>query len=107
VLAQRPWRYYSGTFWDLPQVPIHPRIDYIYHTSRFWVVDARVLQQKISDHYPILAILAPTTALSASPASSNSSQRELSSTKGQALALPVFGSSAPLEPVPCGIDQSD
>jgi hypothetical protein len=63
VLVQRPWRYFSGTFWDLPRVPITPRIDYIYHASRFRVVEARVIQKKISDHYPILAILAPPTAL--------------------------------------------
>jgi hypothetical protein len=70
VLVQRPWRYFSGTFWDLPHVPITPRIDYIYHASRFRVVEARVIQKKISDHYPVLAILAPPTATLASPASS-------------------------------------
>jgi endonuclease/exonuclease/phosphatase (EEP) superfamily protein YafD len=66
VLLQRPWRYFSGTFWDLPQVPVTPRIDYIYHASHFQVVEARVIQKKISDHYPILAILAPPTASLAS-----------------------------------------
>ena len=59
ALRQRPWRYFSGTFWDLPQAPITPRIDYVYHTSRFRVVEARVIQKKLSDHYPVLAILAP------------------------------------------------
>jgi endonuclease/exonuclease/phosphatase (EEP) superfamily protein YafD len=59
ALLQRPWRYFSGTFWDLPQVPITPRIDYVYHASRFQVIEARVIQKKISDHYPVLAILAP------------------------------------------------
>jgi endonuclease/exonuclease/phosphatase (EEP) superfamily protein YafD len=68
VLLQRPWRYFSGTFWDLPQVPITPRIDYVYHASRFRVVEARVIQKKISDHYPVLAILAPPAAQLASPA---------------------------------------
>jgi hypothetical protein len=69
ALLQRPWRYFSGTFWALPQIPITPRIDYVYHSSRFQVVDARVIRQKISDHYPILVILAPPTAQLASPAS--------------------------------------
>jgi endonuclease/exonuclease/phosphatase (EEP) superfamily protein YafD len=73
VLLQRPWRYFSGTFWDLPQVPITPRIDYVYHASRFQVVEARVIQQKISDHYPVLAILAPPATRLASPASGNPS----------------------------------
>jgi endonuclease/exonuclease/phosphatase (EEP) superfamily protein YafD len=62
VLLQRPWRYFNSTFWDLPQAPITPRIDYIYHSSRFQVVEARVIQKPISDHYPVLAILAPPTA---------------------------------------------
>jgi endonuclease/exonuclease/phosphatase family metal-dependent hydrolase len=70
VLLQRPWRYFNSTFWDLPQVPITPRIDYIYHSSRFRVVEARVIQKPISDHYPVLAILAPPTAQLAFPASS-------------------------------------
>jgi endonuclease/exonuclease/phosphatase (EEP) superfamily protein YafD len=69
VLLQRPWRYFSGTFWALPRIPITPRIDYVYHSSRFRVVDARVIQKRISDHYPVLAILAPPTAQLAFPAS--------------------------------------
>jgi endonuclease/exonuclease/phosphatase family metal-dependent hydrolase len=68
ALLRRPWRYFSGTFWDLPQVPITPRIDYVYHSSRFRVLEARVIQRKLSDHYPVLAILTPLAAQIASPA---------------------------------------
>jgi endonuclease/exonuclease/phosphatase (EEP) superfamily protein YafD len=106
VLWQRPWRYFSGTFWNLPQIPITPRIDYVYHSSRFRVVEARVIQQKISDHYPILAILAPPTAQLVSPASGPPVWR-LFSGRSRALALPVFGSSANPGHMPYGIEPSD
>jgi endonuclease/exonuclease/phosphatase family metal-dependent hydrolase len=63
VFLQHPWRYFTGTFWDLPHVPIQPRIDYVYHSAGFRVLQAEVIQKKISDHFPIVTILAPTTAL--------------------------------------------
>jgi endonuclease/exonuclease/phosphatase family metal-dependent hydrolase len=107
ALWQRPWRYFSGTFWDLTQVPITPRIDYVYHSARFRVVDARVIQTKISDHYPILAILAPPAALPASPASDTPHLRALASKKVQALALPIFGRPANPGQIPGRVDQSD
>ena len=106
VLLQRPWRYFSGTFWALPLIPITPRIDYVYYSSRFWVVDARVIRKKISDHYPILAILVPHTAQLASPAS-GATAGEPFSESSRALALPVFGRSANLDHMPYGMDQSD
>jgi endonuclease/exonuclease/phosphatase (EEP) superfamily protein YafD len=106
VLLQRPWRYFSGTFWALPLIPITPRIDYVYYSSRFRVVDARVIQKKISDHYPILAILAPSTAQLASPASDHPARGPFSA-RGRAFALPVCGRPANLDHIPCGIEQSD
>lgn len=66
VFRQRPWRYFTATFWDLPHVPIRPRLDYVYHSSGIRVVDARVIQKKISDHFPVLAILTPAPVVSAS-----------------------------------------
>lgn len=58
ALLQHPWRYLTGTYWELPHVLVNPRIDFLYHSPRFRVVEAQVLQHKISDHFPILAIFA-------------------------------------------------
>jgi endonuclease/exonuclease/phosphatase (EEP) superfamily protein YafD len=58
ALLQRPWRYLTGTFWQLPHVPVRPRIDFVYYSPRLHVVEAQVLQHKVSDHFPILAIFA-------------------------------------------------
>lgn len=57
ALRHRPWRYFSGTYWKLPQVPFTPRIDFLYHSADLRVRTAHVLQHKVSDHYPILAVL--------------------------------------------------
>jgi endonuclease/exonuclease/phosphatase family metal-dependent hydrolase len=89
VLVQRPWRYFSGTFWDLPQVPITPRIDYVYHSARFRVVEARVIQKKISDHYPIVAIVLPPTARPASAVSHRPGLGKRAARRIQTLALPI------------------
>ena len=78
VLLQRPWRYFTGTFWDLPQVPIRPRLDYVYHSPGIRVVDAQVIQRKISDHFPVLAILTPT------PVAAAASDSDLSLTQAAA-----------------------
>jgi endonuclease/exonuclease/phosphatase (EEP) superfamily protein YafD len=59
VLRHHPWRYLTGTYWALPQVPVKPRIDFVYHSPRLQVVEARVIQQKVSDHFPILAVFTP------------------------------------------------
>jgi endonuclease/exonuclease/phosphatase (EEP) superfamily protein YafD len=58
VLLQRPWRYLTGTYWQLPAAPVKPRIDFVYYSPRLRVVEAQVLQHKVSDHFPILAIFA-------------------------------------------------
>jgi endonuclease/exonuclease/phosphatase (EEP) superfamily protein YafD len=58
ALLQRPWRYLTGTYWELPHVPVKPRIDFVYYSPRLRVVEAQVLQHKVSDHFPILAIFA-------------------------------------------------
>jgi len=52
-------QYFTGTYWGPPHTPILPRIDFIYHSSHWQVVDAQVIQQKASDHFPVLAILSP------------------------------------------------
>jgi vancomycin resistance protein VanJ len=56
VLSQHPWGYLTGTYWALPRVPVNPRIDFIYHSPELRVAKARVIQRKVSDHFPILAI---------------------------------------------------
>jgi endonuclease/exonuclease/phosphatase (EEP) superfamily protein YafD len=58
ALLQRPWRYLTGTYWELPHVLVNPRIDFLYHSPRVRVIEAQVLQHKISDHFPILAMFA-------------------------------------------------
>jgi endonuclease/exonuclease/phosphatase (EEP) superfamily protein YafD len=57
VLLRYPWRYFTGTFWKLPQVPVTPRIDFLYHSPNVRVHEARVIRRKVSDHFPILAVL--------------------------------------------------
>jgi len=53
-------QYFTGTYWGPPHNPILPRIDFIYHSPHWQVEDAQVIQQKASDHFPVLAILSPT-----------------------------------------------
>jgi endonuclease/exonuclease/phosphatase (EEP) superfamily protein YafD len=60
ALSRSPWRYFTGTYWRLRDVPFLPRIDFLYHSPRWHVVQAQVIQHKASDHFPILAILSPT-----------------------------------------------
>jgi endonuclease/exonuclease/phosphatase (EEP) superfamily protein YafD len=52
-------QYFTGTYWGLPHNPILPRIDFIYHSPHWQVVEAQVIQHKASDHFPVLAILSP------------------------------------------------
>jgi endonuclease/exonuclease/phosphatase (EEP) superfamily protein YafD len=52
-------QYFTGTFWGPPHTPILPRIDFIYYSPHWEVVDAQVIQQKASDHFPVLALLSP------------------------------------------------
>lgn len=65
VLLHRPWRYLTGTYWKLPFWPVKPRIDFLYHTPNIRVFEARVVRQKVSDHFPILSILAPSKPIEA------------------------------------------
>jgi endonuclease/exonuclease/phosphatase (EEP) superfamily protein YafD len=52
-------QYFTGTYWGPPRNPILPRLDFIYYSSHWQVVEAQVIQQKASDHFPVLAILSP------------------------------------------------
>ena len=52
-------QYFTGTYWGPPHNPILPRIDFIYYASHWQVVEAQVIQQKASDHFPVLALLSP------------------------------------------------
>ena len=52
-------QYFTGTYWGPPHTRILPRIDFIYHSPHWQVVDAQVIQQKASDHFPVLALLSP------------------------------------------------
>lgn len=54
-------QYFTGTYWGPPSSPIVPRIDFLYHAPEWQVIDAQVIQQKASDHFPILAVLARKT----------------------------------------------
>jgi hypothetical protein len=52
-------QYFTGTYWGPPHNPILPRIDFIYYAPHWQVVEAQVIQQKASDHFPVLALLSP------------------------------------------------
>jgi endonuclease/exonuclease/phosphatase (EEP) superfamily protein YafD len=55
ALAGCLWHYFTGTYWGPLDSPLLPRIDFLYHSWRWDVRQARVLQQRVSDHFPILA----------------------------------------------------
>lgn len=59
ALASDGLQYFTGTYWGPPRSPIRPRIDFLYYTPRWQVIEARVIQHKASDHFPVLAVLAP------------------------------------------------
>jgi hypothetical protein len=54
-------QYFAGTYWGGPHSPILPRIDFIYYSPHWQVVEAQVIQQKASDHFPVLALLSPAS----------------------------------------------
>jgi endonuclease/exonuclease/phosphatase (EEP) superfamily protein YafD len=53
-------QYFTGTYWGPPHNPVLPRIDFVYYSPHWQVVEAQVIQQKASDHFPILAVVSPT-----------------------------------------------
>jgi endonuclease/exonuclease/phosphatase (EEP) superfamily protein YafD len=57
ALAGAPWHYLTGTYWKVPFLAMSPRIDFLYHSSEVRVRAARVVRQKVSDHYPIMTLL--------------------------------------------------
>jgi endonuclease/exonuclease/phosphatase (EEP) superfamily protein YafD len=59
ALSISPQQYFTGTYWGPPHNPILPRIDFIYLSPHWQVIDAQVIQQKASDHFPVLALLSP------------------------------------------------
>ena len=59
ALSNSLQEYFTGTYWGPPPNPILPRIDFIYYAPHWQVVEAQVIQQKASDHFPVLAILSP------------------------------------------------
>jgi endonuclease/exonuclease/phosphatase (EEP) superfamily protein YafD len=52
-------QYFTGTYWGPPHNPVLPRLDFLYYSPSWQVVDAQVIQQKASDHFPVLAVLSP------------------------------------------------
>jgi len=58
-------QYFTGTYWGPPHNPILPRIDFIYYAPHWQVVEAQVIQQKASDHFPVLALLSPAVQVHA------------------------------------------
>jgi endonuclease/exonuclease/phosphatase (EEP) superfamily protein YafD len=59
VLSINLQQYFTGTYWGPPRNPILPRLDFVYYSPHWQVVQAQVIEQKASDHFPVLAILAP------------------------------------------------
>lgn len=52
-------QYFTGTYWGPPQNPVRPRLDFLYYSPSWQVVGAQVIQQRASDHFPVLAVLSP------------------------------------------------
>jgi endonuclease/exonuclease/phosphatase (EEP) superfamily protein YafD len=61
ALSGSLWQYFSGTYWGRPHSPFRPRVDFLYHSPYWHVVEAQVIQQKASDHFPVLAVFSPPT----------------------------------------------
>jgi endonuclease/exonuclease/phosphatase (EEP) superfamily protein YafD len=59
VLSINLQQYVTGTYWGPPHNPVLPRLDFLYYAPYWRVVEAHVIQQKASDHFPVLAILSP------------------------------------------------
>lgn len=56
ALASHVAQYLRGTYWGPPASPIMPRLDFLYHAPQWHVVEARVVQHKASDHFPVFAV---------------------------------------------------
>ncbi|MBM3226746.1 MAG: hypothetical protein FJZ47_23530 [Candidatus Tectomicrobia bacterium] len=56
-------QYFRGTYWGPPHGPFLPRVDYVYYSPHWQVVEAQVIQHKASDHFPVLAVLIAAPAL--------------------------------------------
>lgn len=52
-------QYVRGTYWGQPHSLISPRVDFLYHSPHWQVVEAQVIQHKASDHFPVLAVFSP------------------------------------------------
>jgi endonuclease/exonuclease/phosphatase (EEP) superfamily protein YafD len=52
-------QYVRGTYWRRSYGPIRPRVDFLYHSPHWHVVEAQVIQQQASDHFPVLAVFSP------------------------------------------------
>ena len=52
-------QYFTGTYWGQLQDPVRPRLDFLYYSPSWQVVDAQVIQHRASDHFPVLAVLSP------------------------------------------------
>jgi endonuclease/exonuclease/phosphatase (EEP) superfamily protein YafD len=59
ALSSNLHQYFTGTYWGPPHNPVLPRLDFLYYTPSWQVVEAQVIQQKASDHFPVLAVLSP------------------------------------------------
>jgi endonuclease/exonuclease/phosphatase family metal-dependent hydrolase len=57
VLEEQP-HYLKGSYWKV-DMPIMPRVDFIFHGDVFRVEEAFVLPRSAGDHYPIVATLRP------------------------------------------------
>jgi len=60
VLSAYPRQYFTGTYLGAPHGPVRPRIDFLYHSPRWQVIEAQVIRHQASDHFPVLAVLSPT-----------------------------------------------
>jgi endonuclease/exonuclease/phosphatase (EEP) superfamily protein YafD len=68
-------QYFTGTYWGGPHNPILPRIDFIYYSPHWQVVEAQVIQRKASDHFPVLAVLSPAIKAPIPPAAPKDTER--------------------------------
>jgi len=59
ALSSNLQQYFTGTYWGRPHNPVLPRLDFLYYSPYWQIVDAQVIQQKASDHFPVLAVLSP------------------------------------------------
>ena len=52
ALSSNLQQYFTGTYWGRPHNPVLPRLDFLYYSPYWQIVDAQVIQQKASGSFP-------------------------------------------------------